>query len=213
MALSRKAGLDLLRGRLLSSLAPSLSHALRGLLNIVVLSGEVVRLSTTGARNEAVALAAGETLRTSTARFREVFDSFLNNLVTSDPGDAWREPSRVMHDAAALIEPLALERKIAVEISCCPPGFPRDPLPASLATVLAFAAAEVLREVADGGRVLFLASVLASGAQIVVSGGPSREAESAALSVELEDALAAFGGSRSAVHGSGFSFDIPVTPP
>lgn len=212
-ALSRRAGLHLLRARLMSSLAPSQAHALRGLLNSVVLSGEVVRLSAAGKGDDAAALAAGESLRSSTARFREAFENFLNHLVTPDPIDSSCEPGRAMRDAAALIGPLALERKIAVESSSCPPGFPMSLLSGALVTALAFAAVEVLKDVADGGRVLFEAKTISPGAQIVVSGGPSliQAAPARTLSAALDVAVAAFGGSRTAAAGSGFSFNVPVS--
>lgn len=211
-ALSRRDGLDLIRARLLASVAPSHAHTLRGLLNIVVLSGELVRLSAAGSRDGAVTPAAGEALRCSTTRFCEAFDGFLNHLVTPDLGDPWYEPARVLKEASALLQPLASERRISVEFSACPPGFPADLLPGSLVTVLAFVGVEILRDVADGGRVLFLATKIPPGAQFVVSGGPSRTPGSLRqnLPAGLEAAVAAFGGSRSTVAGSGFSFEIAV---
>jgi len=212
-ALSPKAGRDLLRARLMSSLAPSQAHALRGLLNSVVLSGELVRLSAAGKGDEAAALAAGESLRSSTARFREAFENFLNHLVTPNPVDISCEPGRAMRDAAALIGPLALERRIAVESPACPPGFPMSPLSGALVTALAFAAVEVLKDVADGGRVRFEARTVSPGAQIVVYGEPSliQNAPARTHSAALDVAVAAFGGSRTAGGGPGFSFSIPVS--
>ncbi|KAF0243509.1 MAG: hypothetical protein FD180_3293 [Planctomycetota bacterium] len=212
-ALSRRASLDLLRARLMSGLAPSQAHALRGLLNGVVLSGEVVRLSGTGKRDEAAALAAGEALRSSTTRFREAFENFLKHLVTSELDDASCEPGRAMRDAASLLAPFAQKRRITVEASACPPDFPAGLLPGALVTVLGFAGMEVLKDVADGGRILFEAKALPAGAQIVVSGGPSMisHAPGGPLPSALDDAVAAFGGSRTAIAGSGYAFDIPVT--
>ncbi len=197
----------------MSGLAPSQAHTLRGLLNSVVLSGEFVRLSAAGERDDAAALAAGESLRSSTVRFREAFESFLNHLVTAELEGPSCEPGRAMRDAAALIGPLALERKIAVECPPCPPGFQVSLLSGALVTVLAFAAVEVLKEVADGGRILFEAKSISPGAQIVISGGPPRvqAAPARTLSAALDVAVAAFGGSRTPGAGSGFSFNVPVS--
>jgi hypothetical protein len=210
-ALSRKAALDLLRARLMSSLAPSQAHTLRGLLNSVVLSGEVCRLSAAGKLDEAAALAAGESLRASTARFREALENFLNHLVIPDLDATSCEPARAMREAAALVGPFAQKRKITIESSTCPAGFPKGPLSGALVTVLAFAVVEVMKDGADGGRVLLEARSLSPGAQIVVSGGPSRihDAPAPSLPAGLDVAVAAFGGTRTAVSGSGFAFDVP----
>ncbi len=209
-AQSRRAGLDLLRARLLASLAPSQSHELRGLLNSVVLSGEVLRLATTGKHDGTAARTAGESLRTSTSRFREAFENFLNHVVNPDLDDASCEPGRAMRDAAALVGPLALKRSIAVESSACPAGFPATLLTRALVTVLAFAAVEVMKDVADGGRISFEAKRFPTGDRIVVSGGPSllHETPSDMLPAALDVAVAAFGGSRTAVSGPGFTFDV-----
>ncbi|MEK7469004.1 MAG: hypothetical protein AAB074_16645 [Planctomycetota bacterium] len=213
-AVSRKACLDLLRSRLMTSLAPSQAHSLRGLLNGVVLSGEVVRLSSTGKRDEESAVAAGVSLQSSTSRFREAFENFLKHLVTPELDDATCESGRAMRDAAALVGPLAQKRHITVEASSCPPGFPISLPSGAMVTVLAFAAVEVMKDVADGGRIVFEATTTTSaGARIVVSGGPSlvHTAPVVTLPVALDDAVAAFGGSRTAVKGSGFSFSIPAS--
>lgn len=204
--------MDLLRARLMSDLAPSQAHALRGLLNGVLLSGECVRLLEAGKRDDAAALAAGGSLRSSTARFREAFENFLNHLVTSDFEGPPCDPGRAMRDAAALVGPLALERKIAVECPPCPPGFPASLPGGALVTVLAFAAVEVLKEIADGGRLVFEGKASAPVAQIVVSGGPPRAQAAPARmpSGALDVALAAFGGSRAPAAGSGYSFNVPV---
>lgn len=194
----------------MSNLAPAQAHTLRGLLNGIVLSGEVVRLSAAGKCDATAALAAGESLRTSTSRFRDAFENFLNHLVMPDLDEASCEAGRAMRDAAALVAPLAQKRRITVEASSCPPGFPTAPLSRALVTVLAFAAVEVMKDVADGGRVVFEAKTLSPGAHIVVSGGPwmVHGAESPTLPVALDDAVAAFGGSRTAVAGPGFSFNV-----
>jgi len=212
-ALYRRDGLDLLRARLMSGLAPSQAHTLRGLLNSVVLSGEVIRLSTAGKCDDAAAHVAGESLRSSTARFREAFESFLKHLVTPDLDDDSCDPVRAMRDAAALLGPLARERKITVESSSCPPGFPMGLLSGALVTVLAFAGMEVLKDVADGGRVLLEAKASSLGAEIVISGWPSliHAAPALALSAATDDVVVAFGGSRTAGAGAGFSFRLQVS--
>lgn len=212
-ALSRKTGMEALRARLMSSLAPSLMHALRGLLNTVVLTGEVVRLSATGKRDDAAAVLAGNSLRLSTSRFQAAFENFLNYLVTSGLEIVACEPGRAMRDAAALVWPLGLERKIGVEALSCPPGFTVSPLPGAWVPVFAFAAVEVLNEVANGGHVLFEARTSASGGRIVISGSPARihAAPSRELSGDLEAVIARFGGRRLEAGGPGYSFDLPVS--
>lgn len=207
---SRKTGLDLLRARLMTSLAPSQAHHLRGLLNGVVLSGEVVRLSGNGKRDETAATVASETFRASTARFREAFESFLKHLIAPELEDTSCDPGQAMHDAAALITPLALRRKIVVEVSSCPAYFPIRALSRAMVTVLAFSAVEVLKDVADGGRIRFEATMYEPGPRIVVSGEPSllHEAPSGALPEALGEAVAAFGGSQTGMVGSGFSFHV-----
>jgi hypothetical protein len=175
-----------------------------------VLSGEVVRLSANAKRDDSTAHSAGESLRSSTSRFKEAFENFLNHVVNPDLDDASCEPGRAMRDAAALVAPLASQRKITVESSSCPAGFPTILLSRALVTVLAFAAVEVMKDVADGGRVVFEAKRFPTGDQIVVSGSPSllHGAPSAMLPAALDVAVAAFGGSRTAVSGPGFSFNV-----
>lgn len=209
-SLSRRASLDLLRAGLIGSLAPSQAHNLRGLLNGVMLSEEVVRLSSAGTRDDVAAQAATATLHSSMARFRDAFENFLNHVVNPDLEDASSEPARAMRDAAALVAPLALQRRIAVEPGSCPEGFPVAIFPRAIVTALACAAAEVMKDVADGGRVVFEAKRCTAGDQIVVSGSPSL-LQGTASSSPLDAAIAAFGGSRTAVSGPGFAFEVPRT--
>lgn len=205
----RTAGLDLIRARLMSGLASSQSHALRGILNTIVLSGEVLLLSCAG-DDAASVKSAGVSLRGATTRFRDAFERFLGFLVATAPDCASSHASTALGDIQALLEPLARERAVRIEVSARPEALPKDPLPGTFVLVLALAVLEVLAQVGDGGRLSIAAQGTGPASRIVISGDPS--APPGPLPEAIEDIIAACGGARSGAPGPGFAFEVPVAP-